>query len=270
MPCSGSAERPVSSAVAHEHGCPGTGSERSDTPGSRVLYADHLVSINGDSITFHSYSFPHKASRRVAFTDINHLMVLEPSLTNGRWRIWGSGDLCTWFPLDVHRSSRDRIFIATLKTRGMNIGFTVEDSSRVLSIFKEHGLIGGSRERNPSPVRDPHDPFSCRQLPHGGNGLFAGKAGFSARYRRGYPPGVFDALVSRFALTPLLAILDSGNGTGNVAIPLAEQGFHIHAIDPEPEMLAEGSGLTSRQSDLESLGNITDESTVSLPNAKCT
>lgn len=55
-----------------------------------------------------------------------------------------------------------------------------------------------------------------------------------------------------------------------MAIPLAEQGFHIHAIDPEPEMLAEGSGLTSRQSDLESLGNITDESTVSLPNAKCT
>ncbi len=132
-------------------GAPVPGSERSDTPGSRVLYADHLVSINGDSITFHSYSFPHKASRRVAFTDINHLMVLEPSLTNGRWRIWGSGDLCTWFPLDVHRSSRDRIFIATLKTRGMNIGFTVEDSSRVLSIFKEHGLIGGEPGKESLP-----------------------------------------------------------------------------------------------------------------------
>ena len=69
---------------------------------------------------------------------------------------------------------------------------------------------------------------------------FTGKAGYYARYRRGYPAEVFDTIISRFALTPSSEILDLGCGTGNVAIPLAERGFRIHAIDPEPEMLHEG------------------------------
>jgi hypothetical protein len=115
--------------------------------GGPVLYADHLVSITGDSITFYRYGFPFLVSRNVAFSDIDHVTVMEPSITNGRWRIWGSGDLRTLFPLDTHRSSRDRIFIASLKTRGMKIGFTVEDSSRVLVFFKEHGLIEGNSPR---------------------------------------------------------------------------------------------------------------------------
>jgi len=69
---------------------------------------------------------------------------------------------------------------------------------------------------------------------------FTGKAGYYARYRRGYPAEVFDTIISRFALTPSSEILDLGCGTGNVAIPLAERGFRVHAIDPEPEMLREG------------------------------
>jgi SAM-dependent methyltransferase len=51
---------------------------------------------------------------------------------------------------------------------------------------------------------------------------------------------MFDAIISRFALTPSSEILDLGCGTGNVTIPLAERGFRVHAIDPEPEMLQEG------------------------------
>ncbi|MFZ0181537.1 MAG: hypothetical protein WAL62_00160, partial [Methanoregula sp.] len=99
------------------------------SPCSGILYADHLVTITGESITFAYYSFPFAGSRTVAFSDIDHIMVMEPSLINGKWRIWGSGDLRTWFPLDIHRPSRDRIFLMTLKSRRTRIGFTVEDSS---------------------------------------------------------------------------------------------------------------------------------------------
>jgi len=70
--------------------------------------------------------------------------------------------------------------------------------------------------------------------------FFTGKAGYYAKYRRGYPAAVFDTIISRFALHPNSGILDLGCGTGNVAIPLAERGFCVHAVDPEPEMLAEG------------------------------
>jgi len=69
---------------------------------------------------------------------------------------------------------------------------------------------------------------------------FRGKAGYYARYRRGYPSAVFDAMVSRFSLTPVSGILDLGCGTGNVAIPLAGRGFSVYAVDPDPEMRAEG------------------------------
>jgi hypothetical protein len=110
-------------------------------PDPQLLYTDHLVRISEDRITFLHYSFPALSPRSVSFSDIDHVSVKEPSVTSGKWRIYGSGDLHTWFPLDAGRSSRDRIFHARLKTRGMNIGFTVEDSGRVLSILKEKGLI---------------------------------------------------------------------------------------------------------------------------------
>ncbi|HVP97528.1 hypothetical protein [Methanoregula sp.] len=129
---------------------------KTPSPDPAVLYTDRLVTITGRGITFAAYSFPLGHNREVAFADIDHITVSEPSLLNGKWRIWGSGDLQTWFPLDIHRPSRDRIFVATLKSGRPRIGFTVEDSSRVIALLEEHrvpdhpsgdrpGFSGGSR-----------------------------------------------------------------------------------------------------------------------------
>lgn len=71
-------------------------------------------------------------------------------------------------------------------------------------------------------------------------GFFCGKAGYYARYRRGYPEAVFDTIVSRFSLAPSSALLDLGCGTGNVAIPLARRGLRVYAVDPDPEMREAG------------------------------
>lgn len=106
-----------------------------------ILYNDPLVSITEESITFATYSFPLGKSRLVAFADIDHISVLEPSIMNGKWRIWGSGDLRTWFPLDIHRPSRDKIFVAIMKTGGTNIGFSVENSKKVAVLFEECKLL---------------------------------------------------------------------------------------------------------------------------------
>lgn len=108
-----------------------------------LLYRDRLVSISADAITFHRYSFPFFSSdRRVVFADIHRIDAKKPDILTGKWRIAGSGNFRTWFPLDWGRPSRDRIFHALLKTGGMNIGFTVEDSSRVIALLKENGLLG--------------------------------------------------------------------------------------------------------------------------------
>jgi hypothetical protein len=108
---------------------------------STILYQDHLVRISENSITFHHYSFPlFLSDRQVYFRDIVHIDVKKTALGTGKWRIAGSGDFQTWFPMDGGRPSRDRTFYATLKDQWWTIGFTVENSARVLSILKEKGL----------------------------------------------------------------------------------------------------------------------------------
>jgi hypothetical protein len=110
---------------------------------SGVLYSDSLVTIAGDSITFHHYSFPFfTRERKVMITDIDHIDVKKPSVLAGKWRIGGSGNLSTWFPWDLQRPSRDRIYHAFVKTKGMNIGFTVERPNEVTAILKKKGLMG--------------------------------------------------------------------------------------------------------------------------------
>ncbi|WP_367137179.1 class I SAM-dependent methyltransferase [Saccharothrix sp. HUAS TT1] len=68
---------------------------------------------------------------------------------------------------------------------------------------------------------------------------FAGEvADFYHRFRRGYPPEVFDAVVATFGLTPDDVAIDLGCGTGQVAVPLAERVRAVVGVDPEPDMLA--------------------------------
>jgi hypothetical protein len=119
---------------------PGPSAQPAPAGDSTVLYSDNLVTITGTAITFKNYSLLMKP-RLVNFADIDHIDVREPSLTTGKYRMWGSGNFTMWFPMDAGRSSRDKIFHAYLKIRGMNIGFTVENSAVVTAILEAKGLI---------------------------------------------------------------------------------------------------------------------------------
>jgi hypothetical protein len=91
---------------------------------SRILYSDRLIRITDDSIVFLHYSFPFFSSgRQVFIRDIDRIDVKKPTLQTGKWRIGGSGNFRTRFPLDWDRPSRDRIFHATLKSRGNEYRF---------------------------------------------------------------------------------------------------------------------------------------------------
>lgn len=105
------------------------------------LYEDKLVVINDESITLKDYYFPSSKPKKVLLKDIKLLEVNLPSLATGKWRIQGSGDLRTWFPMDIHRPKRDKIFFMKLKNQWIQIGFTVEDSEKVIKIFQEKGLL---------------------------------------------------------------------------------------------------------------------------------
>lgn len=114
--------------------------EAGTTPGANepgVLYSDSLVRLSEQGIAFLTSS----PSRTVPYSSIESVQSLEPTLRNGKWRIWGTGSLTTWFVYDGHRPSRDRIFVATIKGQTTKLGFTAEDSFRVETILRSKGLI---------------------------------------------------------------------------------------------------------------------------------
>ena len=107
-----------------------------------ALYSDRLIEITSEEIILKSYRFPF-GSKHVRWEDILHVHAEKPTLQNGSWRTWGSGDcgLRSWFPLDIHRSSRDKIFVVELKNSPRRIGFTAEDSATVEAILRSNSIL---------------------------------------------------------------------------------------------------------------------------------
>ena len=64
-------------------------------------------------------------------------------------------------------------------------------------------------------------------------------ADYYARYRRGYPAAVADAIAAAFDLCPADVVLDLGCGTGQLSVPLAARAGRVIGMDPEPDMLAQ-------------------------------
>ena len=108
---------------------------------NNIIYKDNLVEISNDFILVKNYYFPLIGSKRVAFNKIDSIRAEEPSLMNGRFRIWGTGNFTTWFPLDLARPKRDKIFTISIHGKTVNVGFTVKDSETVVRIFGQKGLI---------------------------------------------------------------------------------------------------------------------------------
>jgi hypothetical protein len=114
-----------------------------------VIYADRLIQVTETSILFKSYYFP-SGSKRIELSDIDHVEVIEPTLLSGKWRIHGSGDFRTWFPRDLKRPKRDRLFIIHLRNRWRRIGFTVEDSNRLIDVLKDRKILIKDRQSDNS------------------------------------------------------------------------------------------------------------------------
>jgi hypothetical protein len=102
-----------------------------------ILYSDKLIEIKKESILFRNYYFPTFSPKSVKFDEIETIFIKEPTIINGKYRYWGSGDFNHWFPLDMKRSKRDIIFILYRKNKKIKIGFTVEDSEKVIGLLKE-------------------------------------------------------------------------------------------------------------------------------------
>ena len=108
---------------------------------SESIYADRLISITENAITFRRYYYPTGKSKVVRLSDIECIVVRALTIWNGKWRLHGTGSIKTWYPEDMNRPQRDRIFFAELKNQWVNIGFTVENADPVVGIFRKMNLI---------------------------------------------------------------------------------------------------------------------------------
>ncbi|MDH6108192.1 SAM-dependent methyltransferase [Kitasatospora sp. MAP12-15] len=70
--------------------------------------------------------------------------------------------------------------------------------------------------------------------------LFSGTAHYYARYRSPYPADLLDGLTAPFGLGAGTDVLDLGCGSGQLGLPLSRTGCTVWAVDPDPDMIAEG------------------------------
>ena len=92
------------------------------------LYEDSLVVLTSDSLLLKRYYFPTLKPKLVSLAEVQRIEILCPNLWTGRFRLWGSGDFRTFYPLDLGRPKRDRIFQLIQRDKRIRIGFTVENS----------------------------------------------------------------------------------------------------------------------------------------------
>lgn len=95
---------------------------------SLPLYEDSQVVLTPESLVLKRYYFPTLKAKLLSLADIRRIEVVPPNLWTGRWRIWGTGNFVTWYPLDFGRPKRDRVFRLIQRNKSIRIGFTVENS----------------------------------------------------------------------------------------------------------------------------------------------
>jgi hypothetical protein len=115
-------------------------SSAADVPEGEQLYSDRLVTVSNSHICFHHFHLCG-ATKCVELAALDLIVAKKPTFCNGRWRLWGTGNLRTWFPRDMKRPSRDTIFVTVPRHGGLRIGFTVEDSARFRQCVRKLGLL---------------------------------------------------------------------------------------------------------------------------------
>ena len=109
------------------------------------MYSDSLATITEKGILFKRYGLLG-GDRFVPIDEIEKNIVKKPTIWNGRWHMHGTGNFRTWFPEDNNRPKRDIIFVAYIRNKWGRIGFTVEDSPRVVSILQEKGIVDNTAD----------------------------------------------------------------------------------------------------------------------------
>jgi SAM-dependent methyltransferase len=91
---------------------------------------------------------------------------------------------------------------------------------------------------------------------------FSSRAGNYVKYRPSYPQAVLATLSAECELTSASVIADIGSGTGLLTELFLENGNPVYAVEPNPEMRAEGERFLRKYSSFRSVAGRAEASTL--------
>jgi hypothetical protein len=104
-------------------------------------YQDPRIEANERGIALKGYYFPW-GTKRIAWDDVTRVAEhdMGTGITGGRWRIWGSGDLLHWMPLDIRRPKKRTMFVMFLRDGRMRPCITPDEPQRFKAFLEERGV----------------------------------------------------------------------------------------------------------------------------------
>lgn len=101
-----------------------------------MLYDDGLVTLDEEGVTLRRY-YLWGAAKHIPYATIASVRRRSMSAVTGRWRIWGSGDLVHYWPLDTKRPGKSEAIEVDTGHHWIPT-FTPDDPERVARILDEH------------------------------------------------------------------------------------------------------------------------------------
>jgi hypothetical protein len=111
--------------------CYGTVSEVTE-----ALYEDAGLTLDEDGITIRRYYFPFAAPKRIGYSRIQGIKAKRMGRASGKGRFWGTSDPRYWFPLDIHRGSKQTLLVLYVGRRRVRPCITPEDPARVIELLR--------------------------------------------------------------------------------------------------------------------------------------
>lgn len=102
-----------------------------------ALYDDGLVQLDDDGIILRRYYFPLATSKHIRYQDIRGVEARPMNWLTGKGRLWGTGTLRYWLPLDTKRPSKDTLVVLDLGGK-VKPAFSPDNPEQVVALIQQH------------------------------------------------------------------------------------------------------------------------------------
>jgi hypothetical protein len=104
-------------------------------------YRDPRIETDAEALTLHWYYFPF-GSKRIPWNRLRRAIEhdMGEGVLGGRFRIWGSGDLVHWMPLDVRRPKKRWMYILELEGAFTRPCVTPDDPETFRAVLTASGV----------------------------------------------------------------------------------------------------------------------------------